>query len=86
MEEKIFRLPAVAGVLDRSYVEARLHTDGEAHIDRIRDVQQELTQSIATPIYVLVDPTSGEKRAVFEGPTKDPQRFADFLERGLRLN
>jgi hypothetical protein len=81
MEEKIFRLPAVAGVLARHFVEARLHTDGVAHVERILEVQAELAGSRATPIYVVVDPSTGARRATFEGPTREPERFVDFLER-----
>jgi hypothetical protein len=81
MEEKTFRLPAVAGVLEKSYVEARLHTDGTANIDRILDLQSELTQSVATPYYVILDPDTGETRAKLEGAQAD--RFLGFLESGL---
>ena len=42
MEEKIFPRPAVAGEL-KGYVEARLHTDGRKNIDRIKELQRELS-------------------------------------------
>ena len=83
MEQSIFFDPAVAGVLEDKFIEARLHTDGTANIDRILELQAKLTQSVATPFYLVVDPDSGETLSKFEGPTQDPERFAAFLERGL---
>lgn len=83
MEEKIFRLPDVGRILKESYVEARLHTDGTAHIERIRELQSELTGSVATPIYVVQDPTSSAVLGVFEGATFDGAEFAGFLEQAL---
>jgi len=82
MEEKIFRKPAVAGVL-QNYVEARLHTDGKEHIDRILELQSELTGSVATPVYVVIDPVGEQKRLTFEGATYDENVFREFLEKGL---
>ncbi len=86
MEEEIFRLPAVAGILEKSFVEARLHTDGRTNIERILALQQELAQSVATPFYVLVDPANAKKLASFAGSTRDAERFAEFLGRGLQAN
>ena len=84
MEEKVFRLPVVAGILNESYVEARLHTDGETNIDEIRTLQETLVHSVATPYYVVVDPNSGEKKAIFEGATlKDESPFTEFLQGAL---
>ena len=84
MEENVFYLPAVAGLLSDNYVEARLHADGEVNIERIRELQLELAQSVATPIYVVVDPKTGEKRALLEGATlTDTSKFTAFLESAL---
>jgi len=80
MENKILPSPAVAGVLNQSYVETRLHTDGEANIDRIRELQKELAGSVATPIYVLLDPKTGERKGQFKGSTFDEEAFAAFLK------
>lgn len=79
MENKVFPSPPVADVLHRSYVEARLHTDGTDHLERILALQKELTGSVATPVYVLVDPRTGEKKGQFLGSTFDAQAFAEFL-------
>jgi hypothetical protein len=82
MEEKVFRTPAVAGVLD-GYVEARLHTDGKKNIERILELQKELTGSVATPIYVVIDPKGEQVRHTFEGATFDAGVFLEFLQEGL---
>ena len=85
MEESIFPLPAVAGIMNDNFIEARLHADGEVNIDRIKELQMTLAQSVATPIYLIVDPKTGEKRATLEGATLgDESRFVAFLEEGLR--
>jgi hypothetical protein len=83
MEERIFRLPDVGRILRQSYVEARLHTDGTANLERIRALQAELTGSLATPIYVVQDPEQGTVLGKFEGATFDGAEFADFLEQAL---
>ena len=75
----MFPSPAVAGILSKSYVETRLHTDGHDNIERILELQRRLTGSVATPIYVLVDPHTGEKKGQFLGSTFDEQEFAEFL-------
>ena len=82
MELKVFPKPAVAGVLEKGYIEARLHTDGETNIDRIREVQRLLAQSLANPIYVTADPTTEERLGKFEGATftaEDEDEFVAFL-------
>lgn len=79
MEEKVFHRPAVAGILAQDFVEARLHTDGQRNVERILELQEELTGSVATPIYVILEPATGEKQRLFEGATYDAERFAAFL-------
>jgi hypothetical protein len=79
MEHKVFPSPAVAGILSRSYVESRLHTDGDLNLERILELQRQLTGSVATPIYILIDPRTGEKKGQFLGSTFDEQEFAAFL-------
>jgi hypothetical protein len=61
MEEKIFPRPAVAAALQQGFVEARLHTDGtgDPKYDYERELQKKYTNSVANPIYVVVDPKSG---------------------------
>jgi hypothetical protein len=81
MEEKIFRIPAVAEELNQ-LIEARLHTDGVARIDEILALQERLTGSFANPYYVIVEPESQRIVAKFAGATRDPQEFAEFLRQG----
>ena len=75
----MFPSPAVAGILRESYVEARLHTDGTDNVERIRELQQQLTHTVATPVYVLLDPETGEQKGKFLGSTFDEAEFAAFL-------
>lgn len=85
MEESIFPLPAVAGIMNENYIEARLHADGDVNIERIKELQMTLAHSVATPIYLIVDPKTGEKKATLEGATLgDESRFVAFLESGLQ--
>ena len=87
MEKNVFHLPAVAGILNKNYLEARLHADGDVNIERIRELQQTLAKSVATPFYVVVDPKTGETMATLAGATiGDTSPFTDFLEKGLKGN
>jgi hypothetical protein len=81
MEEKVFPLPAVAGLLE-NYVEARLHTD-KPSTRHLKDLQVEMTSSVALPIYLAVDPVSGRELARLEGATLKSEPFIDFLNAGL---
>ena len=83
MEEEIFPAGAVAPLLEDNFVEARLHTDGEVNIERIRELQQELTSSVANPYYVLQEAEFFEvldKKDGFMGQ----DTFAEFLNAALR--
>ena len=78
MEGNVLPAPAVAGVLKERYVEARLHCDMGASAEANKAIQQRLTQSIALPIYAVIDPGSEERLGLQEGLTlKDD--FAAFL-------
>ena len=80
MEEDIFLAEAVAAVLESEYVEARLHTDGEAHAERIHELQDKLVGHPTNPVYVLQDPNRPDvtldKRAGYVGA----EAFAKFLK------
>jgi thiol:disulfide interchange protein DsbD len=81
MELGVFPRPEVAAELE-NYVEARLHTDGTTNIDEIRRLQQEMTQSVANPFYVIQNPSTEEIIDRHEGATLgSPQIFIDFLRR-----
>jgi CRISPR/Cas system endoribonuclease Cas6 (RAMP superfamily) len=74
VEETIFPRPAVAGELEK-LIEARLHFDG-ARRKEINALQRRMVQSIAAPIYVIVDPKTGEILRRHDGYTTEKQ----FLE------
>ena len=83
MEEDVFPRPAVAGVLQKEFIEARLHNDGGPKKDDTRARQKEMAGSFATPVYVVVDPKSGatlRQRAGYTGEST----FVEFL-RGKAL-
>jgi thiol:disulfide interchange protein len=82
MEENVFPSEEVAPLLERYYVEARLHTDGAVNHERILELQAELTQSVANPYYVLQDPDTAAVLGKQEGYA-GPDAFRRFLEGGL---
>jgi hypothetical protein len=76
VEESIFPRPAVAGEL-RKVVEARLHFDGSRKKE-INELQRRMVQSIAAPIYVIVDPKTGAILRRHDGYATEKQ-FLEFL-------
>lgn len=78
MEESVFPLPAVGGILEKGFIEARLHTDGGPAKTENQALQKKLTGSVATPIYVIIDSKTGTKLRVQEGPAT-PREFVEFL-------
>jgi hypothetical protein len=85
MEEKIFPRPAVAGILEETYVEARLHADGEVNVERIHALQDAMAKSRATPLYLVVDPSTQQELARQEGATSEA-KFREFLEQGVEAS
>ena len=66
MEEKIFLLPAVAGVLKAGFVESRHHIDvqntlTEAQLEANLKLADEIVGTRATPQYVIVDTKTGQR-------------------------
>jgi hypothetical protein len=88
MEEFLFKRPEVARELGK-FVEARLHTDGfgalRASSLRNQERQRRLTGTLATPVYVVLDPGSERVLGTFEGPTRVSSEFTDWLESARRL-
>jgi hypothetical protein len=82
MEERTFLEPAVAALLENDFIEARLHTDGTVNIERILELQKELTGVRSNPYYVLVDPASGEVLGR-RGGAMSAEAFVEFLELAL---
>jgi hypothetical protein len=86
MEEKIFRLPTVGGLLREHYVEARLHNDDRKTpgvMETVQQLQDELAKSRATPYYLILDPRTRRIRDRYEGPDLQGKKFAEFLQRAL---
>ncbi|MDP6850187.1 MAG: hypothetical protein QF524_04515 [Planctomycetota bacterium] len=81
MEENIFPQPAVAEFME-GLIEARLHNDGEAK-EAVKSLQDKMTGSFATPIYLLLDPQSGQQLDRRDGALLDEQAFAEWLKLGL---
>jgi hypothetical protein len=61
-EEKVF--PSLTNELDAGFIEARLHTDG-ARGEELTALQEKLARSIATPLYLVLDPAD---ERVLAGP------------------
>jgi hypothetical protein len=80
MEDNVFPRPAVAGLLEAEYVEARLHTDGSTNIERILELQESLARSVANPIYVILDPETEQELARHEGAALTGGQREVFLE------
>lgn len=78
MEEKLFPRAAVAAVLKAQFIEARLHTDAQPPDKAILDLQKRLTDTVATPTYVIVDPKTGEKLRMTAGVVPEA-KFIAFL-------
>ena len=76
MEQSVFPEPSVRAEL-RGMVEARLHNDGE-HKDPIKALQLEMTGSYATPIYLVVDPSTRRILGKQEG-ARSAEVFRRFL-------
>ena len=78
MEKSVFTAAAVAAELKSNFVEARLHCDGKANIERIKELQRELAGTIANPYFVIIDPTNEEKLS--EGSFMTTSKFESFLK------
>ena len=86
MEEGDFFEPTVVGLLDPHYVEARLHTDGKRNVAAIRKLRNQLAQTRALPVYLVVSPKApdqilgrldGAKAEEFEQLLRDGLRHKD---------
>lgn len=72
----MFPLPAVARQLSKM-VEARLHYDGKRK-DEVGAVRKRLVDSISSPIYVIVDPKTGQVIRRHDSVATE-QQFLEFL-------
>jgi len=79
-ELHVFPEPSVAKELREHFVEARLHTDGEHNIERILQLQQELARSVATPLYLIQDPSTKRQLNDSLGGLTSADAFRKFLQ------
>jgi hypothetical protein len=82
MEQGVFLRPPVRDLLAEGFVEARLHTDDPDRGEALRRLQQEMTNSVALPIYLLVDPKTKKIGPRLDG-ARSAADFAEFLKRGV---
>ena len=80
MEVTVFVSDDVAPLL-AEFTEARLHLDTRppALRDDNNRRAQEIAGTTSVPMYLALDPRSGEELGRYSGPTQDPAKFADFL-------
>ncbi|MBK6315912.1 MAG: hypothetical protein IPF53_16870 [Blastocatellia bacterium] len=80
MEKNIFTVPEVREELER-FERVQLYTDGQGtEYDRNREMQEQKFNSIALPLYVVIDSTTETEIARVEGLTRDPDEFVRFLK------
>ncbi|HQR39456.1 MAG TPA: cytochrome c biogenesis protein CcdA [Blastocatellia bacterium] len=79
MEKNIFPVPEVRDELNR-YQLVQLFTDGQGpEYDRNRALQEQRFNTVALPLYVVIDPKDDREVARVEGLTRDPSEFVKFL-------
>jgi hypothetical protein len=85
VEKSYFFQDDFAEVLNRSYIEARLHSDKqdtpEAQMQRMEEKRREFVGHPGMPIYVVVDPETGKLIDKLEGFEPDPNVMLEFLKR-----
>lgn len=80
MEKNIFTVAEVREELER-FERVQLYTDGQGtEYDRNREMQEQKFNSIALPLYVVIDSTTETEIARVEGLTRDPVEFVRFLK------
>ena len=85
MEKNIFPNPEVRDELTR-YELVQLFTDGQGpEYDRNRQLQESRFNTVALPLYVVIDPKDDREVARVEGLTRDPGEFARFLRSSREL-
>lgn len=81
MESNMFPDPEIRRALD-NFIRVELYTDRETPEDqRNGELQAEKFQSVALPLYAIVDP-DGNSLASFPGLTRDRTEFLSFIQRG----
>jgi len=81
-EMKVLPAAGVRELLSEHFVEARLHTDGDRG-EELSAFQQKLTQSIATPLYLVLDPKTERRIGGQVGGVQTVDGFRGFLSAAL---
>ena len=90
MEDDVFLRPAVAGLMKKGFVEARLHVDLQKSLTkeqfaRNKELQKQYASTRAMPTFVVVDPKTGAKLGetppVGLSPAALTENWRLFLER-----
>ncbi|MFT4515137.1 MAG: hypothetical protein ACI89X_004195 [Planctomycetota bacterium] len=89
MEDSVFLEQAVASLMKKHFVEARIHTDSQKTLTdeqfaKNREVRDRLTGVTTNPYFVVVDPTTGDKVGEFTlsgGFGAWPGKWIKFLKR-----
>jgi hypothetical protein len=92
MEDSVFLEQAVASLMKKHLVEARLHTDSQktltdAQFAKNREVQDRVAGVKTNPYFVIVDPASGKKLGEFAlsgGFGAWPGKWVKFIERSIK--
>ena len=80
-EEKVF--PSLFEELDGDFVEARLHTDGDRG-EELTEFQEKIARSIATPLYLVLEPETERVLAGPLGGIVTVEGFREFLAKAKR--
>lgn len=86
MEQKVFPRPAVADLLEKNFIEARIHTDHATKGKEHQALSLKLAGALANPQYVIVDPVTMKvsKRHSLSGHWNTWEaRFIEFLKAQL---
>jgi thiol:disulfide interchange protein len=82
MEKNVFPVREVRTELEK-FVRVQLYTDGQGEeYDKNREFQESRFNTVALPLYVMLDPTTERETGRFEGLTRNPAEFAEFLKTG----
>lgn len=87
MEANVFSRADIEALL-RQYTLVRLYTDGDgSEYERNQQMQLKRFGTVALPFYAILAPTApqGSLIATFPGLTRQPTKFASFLQRGLQV-
>ena len=81
MEEGLFHETPVREAMTAGFVEARLHTDRPSeHLEEILALQKKYSGTVTLPVYIVLDPSTGEAQARMDGVPRDQADWLRFLD------